>query len=915
MTHIYTIKHLLLAIGLMVLLAACSDSSSTPPEKAAESLDTVSAGEAPVGRLDQSVVPLHYLLELQIDPSQDDFSGITVIEISLTEPRDQIWLHGKGLQMIDSWVVNARDERIETSYEEVLESGVVLLTFERPMEAGLATLYFQYTAPFNTTTQALFKTEREDKAYATTQFQPISAREVFPGFDDPGFKTPFNVVLTTREDDVAVTNTPEVSLETLDDGFVEHTFETSRPLPTYLIAFAVGPYDIADIGPVPPNSIRDWELPLRGIVASGQKERMTYALENTNDLLTALEEYFGTPYPYKKLDLIAVPKSFGGAMENAGAITYDEYLVLMDEQSALNQRRAYAAVHAHEMAHMWFGDLVTPDWWTDIWLNESFATWMMYKIANTAWPEGEFDRQTLKGALGAMSNDSLASAREIREPILRNDKIAGSFDGITYQKGGGVLTMLERYIGEEGFQRGIQLHMKRHAEGSANADEFIASVTEGSGVGEVDAAFKSFIEQPGVPLVSAEVVCEEGKKPQLNVSQSRYAPLGSSIDPAESEWLVPMCVSYDTDGSRQSTCAMLREKIQTIELETDSCPSQLHPNADGAGYYRFALSPSWLEGLIAGASSLSASEALVLADSLDASFRAGEASASSWVAGMGTLLNHPDWDVAEMAMDNLESMSNILSIQEQEIVLPDLRRLLRPRFESLSGASDEGSKLLQERMLRFLIVVAKDPELRAALAEQASSRIGLNGEPDPSAVPEGEMETAFSVGVQDRGEPFFDLLLEQGLASEDPAFRIAAFGALARVEDPELAARLQSAVLAGGLQGMEPLRIMSRQMARNATADLTFQWIKANDEALFELVPEGRRSTIVPSLGSYFCSEAKAQEWENFIVSRADALPGYERDLAQATESIRLCAALKEARGADLLAALQATPFTDSSTE
>jgi alanyl aminopeptidase len=907
-TQFISMTRLMLALCLAALLAACSDSSSTPVEQPVESLVAISAGEAPIGQLDKSVVPLHYQIELRVDPSQDDFTGVTEIEISLTEPRDQIWLHGNGLQIAESWLVNAQGERIEASYEETLESGVALLTLARPVDAGPATLHFKYSAPFNTTTQALFKTERDDKFYATTQFQPIAAREVFPGFDDPGFKTPFDVSLVTRAEDVAVTNTPETATETLEDGFVRHTFDTSRPLPTYLIAFAVGPYDIADIGPVPPNSVRDWELPLRGIVASGQKERMTYALENTDGILTALEEYFGTPYPYKKLDLIAVPKSFGGAMENAGAITYDEYLILMDEQSALSQRRTYAAVHAHELAHMWFGDLVTPDWWTDIWLNESFATWMMYKAANTAWPEGEFDRQTLKRALGAMSNDSLASAREIREPIHQNEKIAGAFDGITYQKGGGVLAMLERYIGEEGFQKGIQLHMERHAEGSANADEFIASVSEGSGVSEVDAAFKSFIEQPGVPLVSAEVVCEEGEKPRLNVSQSRYAPLGSSIDPEESEWLVPMCVSYDTDGERKSTCAMLRERTQTIELDSDTCPSQLHPNADGAGYYRFTLSPSWLDGLIEGASTLSASEALVLADSLDASFRAGETSASSYVAGMGTLLNHPDWDVAEMAMDNLEIISDILETADQEQVLPALRRMVRPRFESLEGASDEGSELLQERMQRFLIVIARDPEMRAALAQQAASRIGLDGEPDPSAVPAGEMETVFSIGVQDMGEPFFDLLLEQGLASEDSAFRGAAFGALARVEDPELVTKLQSAVINGEFQGFEPVRIIFRQMARKATTELTFQWMKANDEALFELIPEARRATMVPGFGAFFCSIQKAEEWETFIVSRAELLPGYERDLAQATESVRLCAALKEARGADLMAALQAVP-------
>ena len=900
------LRYLSIALATTVLLAGCSESAAPPIEPVAKEVVAASAGEAPVGQLDQSVVPGHYRIELRIDPSQDDFSGVTEIDVTLNEPRDRLWLHGKGLQVSSAWLTDASGNRVEASYEQKLESGVALVSLARVVEAGDATLHFEYTAPFNLTTEALFKAVRDGKSYAVTQFQPISARQVFPGFDEPGFKVPFDISLVTRAGDVAVTNTPEASAQTLEDGFVRHRFETSRPLPTYLVAIAVGPYDVAEYGMIPPNSIRDRELPLRGIVASGQAEKARYAIEHTSGLLTVLEEYFGTPYPYKKLDLIAVPKSFGGAMENVGAITYDEYLLLMDEQSALDQRRAYAAVHAHELAHMWFGDLVTPDWWTDIWLNESFATWMMYKAANEYWPEGEFDRQTLKGALGAMGNDSLAAAREIREPIDHNDKISGAFDGITYQKGGGVLAMLERYIGEEGFQKGIRVHMERHADGSANADDFIASVAEGSGVGEIDAAFKSFIEQPGVPLVSAEVVCEDGQNPTLEVSQTRYAPLGSGIDPENSEWLVPMCVSYDTDSGRQSTCAMLRESHQTIQLESDNCPSQLHPNADGAGYYRFTMQPSWLDGLVEGASALSAPEALALTDSLDASFRAGTVPAGSFVTGMSTLLGHPDWDVAEMAMDKLEGISDIIDSEDLERVMPALRNMVRPRFQSLENANDEGSILLRKRMQRFLIVVAKDPEMRKALAQRASARIGLDGEADLSAISVEEMETAFSVGVQDFGEPFFDLLMEQGLASNDPAFRNAAFGALARTEDPLLSGKLQTSILAEKFQGTEPFGIIFRQMARNATTELTYQWMKENDEAIFELIPLSYRGNVVPAFGSFFCSLEKADEWQAFIESRAEVMPGYERDLAQAVESVRLCAALKDARGEDLLAALLA---------
>ncbi len=232
--------------------------------------------------------------------------------------------------------------------------------------------------------------------------------------------------------------------------------------------------------------------------------------------------------------------------------------------------------------------------------------------------------------------------------------------------------------------------------------------------------------------------------------------------------------------------------------------------------------------------------------------------------------------------------------------------MVKPRFEQLPEDGDTGTRLLRQSMQRFLLVIARDPDMRAPLAEKAAARIGLNGDPDPSAIPVDEMETVLSIGVQDLGEPFFDQLLAQGTASEDPAFRNAAFGALARVEDPALVAKLQAAVLDGVFQGTEPIGILFRQMVRNATTGVTYQWLVENVDAIMELIPQSYRPNVMPALGSSFCSVEKAREWEEFIISLADELPGYERDLAQATESIRLCAALRQAQGQDLLAALQA---------
>ena len=880
------------ALAPIVLFAACQPST------------TVRDSAPPVGQLGKTVAPTRYSIELSIDPSRDKFSGKVVIDITLKEAQDAIWLHGKNLKVSEVYLTDAESKRIDASYEERQDSGVALVTLARNAPAGASQLHFAYSAPFNTATNALFKVERDGNYYAATQFEATAARQVFPGFDEPGFKVPFDISVIARKGDAVVATTPEAFTKDLADGSVLHAFARTRPLPTYLIALAVGPYDVVDFGMIPVNSVRDHEVPLRGIAAKGLGGEMQYALKNTAGLLSALETYFGTPYPYEKLDLIAVPESFGGAMENVGAITYDEYLMLMDENSPLDQRRAYASVHAHEMSHMWFGDLVTPAWWNDIWLNESFASWMENKAAHAYWPDGQFDRETLKGALGAMVNDSLASARQIREPIDNNDKINSAFDGITYEKGGGVLAMLEHYVGEKQFQAGVRLHLKRHADSTATAEDFIASVATGSDRPEVEAAFKSFIEQPGVPLVSAKLDCNNGDRPRLDLRQARYAPLGSSIKPDVGEWKIPFCVAYIANGARKSTCALIDKKEQSLDLEAGACPTQVHPNADGTGYYRFTLDDAGWQRLTAGATKLSPAEALVFADSLDAAFRAGTVTAKAYASGMTALVNHNAWDVVAAATGYLEEVTRIIDPKDLGPVEQAFRAIATPRYARLAGASDSQSQLLHKRLQRFLIVIAKDQAMRKPLARQAARAVGLNGKPDPSAASASELETIFTVGVQDLGEPFFDLLLKQMIASEDPEFRNSAIGALARVEDPGLARKLEAAVLAGGFKGTEMLGVLNRQMNRPATTEQTYVWLKVNDKAIIKMIPEAFRSNIFPTFGGAFCTSERADEWQQFVESHAAELPGYERDLAQTIESIHLCAGLKRASAADLLAAL-----------
>src|SRR5690606_35355152 len=302
-------------------------------------------------------------------------------------------------------------------------------------------------------------------------------------------------------------------------------------------------------------------------------------------------------YPFAKLDNLAAPDFWAGAMENAGLVVYRDALMFPNEESAVGRRQAFWGVSAHELAHQWFGNLVTMKWWDDLWLNEGFATWMGNKIHGQLQLEAHTDRSLLEGAIGAMGADSLASTRRVHEPIKDFTDIQSAFDGITYQKGGAILNMFEQYVGEEQFRTGVRNYLKDHARGNATSADLIASVAAGTDAPEALArSFPSFIDQPGVPFVQVDVDCS-GAKPALVLSQSRYLPLGSTASTG-GQWGIPLTVRYADGNTIRTQNVLFEDKQGRVELTAaTSCPTWVMPNAHGAGYYRFALSPNLQQAL------------------------------------------------------------------------------------------------------------------------------------------------------------------------------------------------------------------------------------------------------------------------------------------------------------------------------
>ncbi|MDH3902931.1 MAG: M1 family metallopeptidase, partial [Xanthomonadales bacterium] len=804
-----TFTRLLLAgFFFLFILNACQQETEAPQETPAiesVSIAVTEADDIPLGQLPTDVTPLAYQLELTIVPELEEFSGRTMIDIDFAESKNHFYLHGKNLQ-IGKVQLTGGSQTFDAVYEQVDKTGIVRISSPESLQ-GKVRLTIEYTAPFNQSLEGLYKVSESGNDYAFTQFEAISARLAFPGFDEPGFKAPFTTTLIVPENQVAISNTPELSSEIVDGMKVVH-FAPTKPLPTYLIAFAVGEFDVVEGPDLPVTDVRDRILPLRGIAVKGKGEQLAYALEGTNAIVTALESYFGTPYPWAKLDILAVPDFAWGAMENVGAITYRESLLLFDETATPERKRRYKMVHAHELAHQWFGNLVTPLWWNDIWLNESFASWVEYVAMDMAEPESNFRRDLLSDGLRVMTDDSLVSARQINQPILSNNDISSAFDGITYSKGGAVLSMFENFLGRDDFRQGVRNYMDEFQYGTATADDFIRHLGAASSDKPGDvviAAFNSFLEQPGLPLVEITRQCD-GENVSIHLAQFRYFPLGSTGD-RNQQWDIPVCLRIGDANGDTTTCLLLTAKEQSFEL-VQACPDWIMPNANSAGYYRFSMNQQDWSALLANSDKQNTNEMMAILGSLSGAFNSGDLDIATLMSMAPQLIESPDWQVATAPIEHMDFMYEKMASEGQK---QDLEARFADYYSGklnetgLELINDRDQAQLQTALVDFLAKTAKQPELRAELVNMARAYSGY--ETDSKVHPEAAnpviVGTALVVAVDELGSDFVDHLYQVLVNSTDTVVRKRTLDAIGSVKDPIKAAEVRELVFSPELSNKE----------------------------------------------------------------------------------------------------------------
>jgi hypothetical protein len=838
----------------------------------------------PRGRLSDAVRPTAYRLDLTIDPAAARFSGHVEIDVDMALASRTVFLHGRDLA-VSRVIALSGGRTITGAWTQLDMHGAAQIVFAEPLAAGAATLVFDYDAPFAATAAGMFHVQIDGAWYSWTQFQSTDARAAFPSFDQPGFKTPFALTMRTPLGLKAIGNAPELPL-TQQDGLDVHRFAPTLPLSTYLVAMMVGPFVTLD-GEVAPTLQRPDPLPLRIVSTRQNAARLDYARDNSARIVRLLEDYFGEPFPYPKLDQVTTP-ILPGAMENAGADLYRDDLLVMDRNAPVAQQQEFGRIVAHELAHQWFGDLVTPAWWDDLWLNESFANAMGYLIGQAWRPDLDIWSGVLDEGYAAMDMDSLLAGRTVRQPIATTAQIDSAFDRITYGKGGQVLAMFGTYMGRERFRDGVRRYIAAHRHGTATSDDFFAALSQAGGDPRLVPALRSFVEQQGVPLLAFQ---HTGNR--YIVSQSRYAPLG--VVPPDTRWIMPVCVRRGLD--RQ--CQMLDRRSTTFEIPGSEV---LVPNAWGTGYYRFELSKRHWNALIDNARYLTAGEALSVSDSLYASVLAGRGTVSELGRLSVNLSKHPDSRAAfaaDAALSKLVRMG-LVDVNGREGWVRFRQRLYgsllsRYGFDPRAGAyaaDPPGRARWRDAMLGSLLGTPKGAALRKQLQDAAAKYLAG----DRSALDETWIDHAFDLYIYGGGEPAARELVQAALASEDPVFRPAALVSAARSSRPAVASWLLG-LDDPRLRASERLDIIDGVMARSVTRSMGYDWIVAHIDTLLAGSDgpffAGRIATALGQFCSVERSTQMARDLRAHFANTAAAL-----QLERSIEQVHNCGVLFDQRGA-----------------
>ena len=836
---------------------------------------TIASGQ----RLPRNFIPTDYDLTITPDFSTDRFAGEETIRVLVQRPVRELVLNAAEIEFASA-SIKAGGVNQNATVASSAEAETATLTFPEPVAVGEAEVRITYKGILNGQLRGLYLGEANGKKYAATQFESVDARRAFPCFDEPDLKASFRITIIADKNHMAISNSP---VESDTPGPIEgkHTirFAPTPRISTYLVAMTIG--DLSCLS----DSVDG--TPLRVCASPDKAPLGKYALEATKSIVHYYNTYYSIPYPFAKLDQIGIPDFRAGAMENVGSIIYRETALLNDEATGSGAaKRSISGTIAHEIGHMWFGDLVTTKWWDDIWLNEGFATWVSQKAVANWKPEWNIRLSEVQSASMPIGVDVLEATRPIHNKADTPSEIEQAFDGIAYGKTAAMLRMVESYVGEEKFREGINLYLRRNSWSNASAGDFSAAIADASNQQAAD-IIQSYIKQPGIPLVTMESHCDQGET-VLSLKQQRFYANRKKIGTSSQTWVIPVC-------PRKGECYVLRDKEATIRLK--GCDETTFLNADGRSYYLTENDATTLASLKKHQSSLTPSERLTLLRDEWYLVRVAKRKVGDYLDLASSLKGNQERALILEINENLAYVERYLVTPGQRPAFQDwVRQFLQPAAKKMGwkpapGEEDE-SRQLRASIYQTLGVTGRDAEVISHAQELAQAYIKDSTAIDPS------MATAVvTIAAASGDEKLYDAYVQAYRVAKTPEIRGRFLNALPDFEDPSLVKRTLAFALTPDVRSQDAGRLMQATIRSRNGTDIGFEFLQQQWPQIAARLSPRIAAAVPGSLGAS-CDSSMSDQVGRFMDEHK--VRGAERAVAQARERIANCADFRITQASNL---------------
>jgi aminopeptidase N len=818
-----------------------------------------STAHAATGRLPDGVTPIHYDVSVTANAAALTFDGVETITVNVTRPTSTITLNAANLV-----IKGATLDRTKTATVALdATKQTVTLRFAEPVPVGEHKIGFAWTGKINQSASGLFAVDYDGAKGAkerllVTQFEAPDARSFAPMWDEPAYKATFSLTVFQPDGQMAFSNMPVVRSQNTAGGSLV-SFATTPKMSSYLLFFGVGNMERKT---KMAGNVEVGIITRKGVVDQGD-----YSLDAAVKLIAYYNDYFGKPYPLPKLDMIAAPGSsqFFGAMENWGAILYFERTVLIDPALVTeSQRQDVFATVAHEIAHQWFGNLVTMAWWDDLWLNEGFASWMEGKVSNDLNPNWQIKAQQVAGGRqGAMNLDARATTHPIVTKIETVDQISQAFDTITYQKGEAVIGMLEASIGTDPFRAGVRNYMAKHAYSNTVTGQLWSELAKTSGK-PVAAMMQSFTTQGGVPLIRVGApTCSKGTT-RFSLSQGRFGLDAPSRQPQS--WQVPVTVNL-AGGAAASTTSVTVSGAKPVMTSLNGCGLAV-VNFGQTGYFRTLYTPAHFAALKAGFSSLSVEDQVGLLSDTLALANGDNLSIDQHLGLLSAIPQDSSPLVWAIAANQLLGLDDRMTgTADQSAYRAKAAALLLPVFAKVGWEAKSGEATtvaqLRERLLPAMAQFGD-----AGIVAEAKRYVDLSFS-NPAAVPGPIRLVALSAYARNLDSVGWDALHARAKAETGPVAKRLYYLALASAVDPRLAQRALDIALTD--ETPVPLRSSIIDRASDEHPDMVFDWAVQHKDKVDALLEASSKSEFIVGLASGSSSLAIAKKVTDYAAANIPA--------------------------------------------